>query len=109
MVRDGLQHERCSMMDTHNGDSLLSGCLTSVDCMLSVLHLGVGDLLVFWWTPFIEAKWRSHLFKEFLVGDVEHFSSWRRDSSPSLHVGAWFLIQRIGDGLRTPGDLIVFL
>jgi hypothetical protein len=41
--------------------------------------------------------------------DVEHFASWRRDSNPSWHVVAWFLVWRIGDGSGTPGASTVFL
>nr|KUM47340.1 hypothetical protein ABT39_MTgene5525 [Picea glauca]QHR91592.1 hypothetical protein Q903MT_gene5627 [Picea sitchensis] len=49
------------MMDMHSLHSLLSGCLTSGWCWLGFFPLGVGDILVVWWTPFIEASWRSHL------------------------------------------------
>jgi hypothetical protein len=37
MVRDGLTHGRWFVMDLHIGDSLLSGCLTSVGCLLGIL------------------------------------------------------------------------
>jgi hypothetical protein len=38
---DGLAHGRWSMMDLHDGDGLLSDCLTSVRCWLGILPLGI--------------------------------------------------------------------
>jgi hypothetical protein len=73
-------------MDMHNGDSLRSGCLTSVDCRLHILPLGFEDHMAICWTPFVEASWRSQLFRENPARDVDCCASWRE-----APVGMWQL------------------
>jgi hypothetical protein len=40
--KDGFTHGRWFMMYFHIGDSLLSGCLTSIGCLLGIILSGVG-------------------------------------------------------------------
>jgi hypothetical protein len=40
--KDGFTHGRWFMMYLHIGDSLLSGCLTSTECLLGIIPSGIG-------------------------------------------------------------------
>jgi hypothetical protein len=44
MVQYGLTHDIWSIMNVHNGDNLLSDCLTSIRCWLGTLPLSIGVL-----------------------------------------------------------------
>jgi hypothetical protein len=51
-------------MFLHGGDSLLSDCLNLIGCCHGILPSDIGVLLMVWWTLFMMATWRVHLFGE---------------------------------------------
>jgi hypothetical protein len=81
-------------MYLHGGDSLLSDCLTLVGCWLGILPLGVGFLLIAWWTSFIVATWRVSLAWRTPYLGLGALP-WRRALGPRYHGIAWILVWRL--------------
>jgi hypothetical protein len=90
-------------MDFHIRGGLLSGCLTSIECLHDILPWSVRDLLTTWWHSTSSPHGGDCLPGECLALEEEHLAFQRRDFSPRQHEVAWMLAWRHGVDLGMLG------